>query len=479
MTVLRASGQPSVPVSFCAPGHRRLVLAAAILASSMGFIDASVTAIAMPAMRAALGASLVQAQWINAAYLLTLSSLVLAGGALGDRFGTARVFATGIWVFVAGSVACALALDPGQMIAARAIKGVGAALMVPGSMALVSRAYPREARGRALGLWAAASTMTTAFGPVLGGMLITWGGEAGWRLIFGLNLPLGLAALALIHGRTAADRGAASVRVDWIGAALASVGLGLLAWVLTQPGAPGLLWLLTPLTLAAFLGWQAMAPAPMLRLGMFRSRLFTVTNLVTLFLYFALNGVMFYLPMTAVSAWGVTALEVTAAFLPISILIGILSAPAGRWADRIGPGALMAAGAGLVACAYAGLWLTAATGDFWGRVVPLMALAGVGLGLAVAPLTAAVMQGAEEGEQGAASGVNNAVARVAGLIAVAALGRVAAVAYGDGAPGFGLAGLGPAHLAATGAAFGSVALIGAFMAGLAALLALATGGRVR
>lgn len=267
--------------------------------------------------------------------------------------------------------------------------------------------------------------------------------------------------------------------MDWIGAALASAGLGLLAWVLTQPEAPGLLWLLTPLTLAAFLGWQALAPAPMLRLGMFRSRLFTVTNLVTLFLYFALSGVMFYLPMTAVSAWGVTALEVTAAFLPISILIGILSAPAGRWADRIGPGPLMAAGAGLVACAYAGLWLTAATGDFWGRVVPLMALAGLGLGLAVAPLTAAVMQGAAEGEQGTASGVNNAVARVAGLIAVAALGRVAAAAYGDGAPGFGLAGLGPAHLAATGAAFGSVALIGALMAGLAALLALATGGRVR
>lgn len=480
MTLARAPGTPSVPVSFCTPTDRRLVLAAAILASSMGFIDASVTAIAMPAMRTALGASLIQTQWINAAYLLTLSSLVLAGGALGDRFGTARVFAAGIWIFVAGSVSCALALDPAQMIAARAVKGFGAALMVPGSMALVARAYPRDQRGRALGLWAAASTMTTAFGPVLGGVLITWGGEVGWRLIFGLNLPLGLAALCLIQGRTAREKGRSSVRVDWAGVALASAGLGLLAWVLTQPEAPRLLWWLMPATLAAFLLWQVIAPTPMLRLGMFRSRTFSVTNMVTLCLYFALTGVMFYLPMTAVSAWGITALEVTAAFLPISVLIGVMSAPAGRWADRIGPGPLMAAGAGLVATAYAGLWLTAGTGDFWGQVVPLMTLAGLGLGLAVAPLTAAVMQGAEEGEQGAASGVNNAVARVAGLIAVAALGRVAADAYGNEAPGFGLAGTGPEHLAATGAAFGAVALAGAVAAGIAALLALATGrGAIR
>lgn len=194
-----------------------MILWAAILASSMGFIDSSVTSIAMPAMRAALGASLEQAQWINAAYLLTLSALVLAGGAMGDRFGTARVFSAGIWVFVLGSIACAFAAEPGQMIAARAVKGVGAALMVPGSMAMVSRAYPREERGRALGLWAAASTMTTALGPVLGGVLITWGGDHGWRMIFALNLPLGLAALWLIRGRTPGDRCQPGVAVDVVG----------------------------------------------------------------------------------------------------------------------------------------------------------------------------------------------------------------------------------------------------------------------
>ena len=473
MNTSRASDSIPVPVSVCAPQDRPAILWSAILASSMGFIDTSVTAIAIPAIREALGATLTQVQWISAAYLLTLAALVLAGGAMGDRFGTARVFVVGIWVFVAGSIACAVALDASQLIAARAAKGVGAALMVPGSMAMIARAYPRAERGRALGLWAAASTATTAFGPVLGGMLITWGGEAGWRMVFGLNLPLGLAALWLIRGQVASDRGQPGVQVDLIGAGLATTGLGLVAYALTTPAPGAMVIVASAVTLAGFLGWEALCKAPMIRLGLFRNRAFAVTNLVTLSLYFALNGVMFYLPMTAISAWGVSEIEVTAAFLPISLLIGALSAPAGRWADRWGPGPLMAGGSALVAVAYAGL--ACADSDFWGRVVPLMALAGVGLGLVVAPLTAAVMAEAAESEQGAASGINNAVARVAGLIAVALLGKVAAAGYGTGGPGFGMTGSSAAHLAATDAAFASVALIGAGMAALAAVLALTTG----
>jgi MFS family permease len=302
MTISRAPDAYPVPDVFCAPGNRTAILWAAILASSTGFIDTSVTSIAIPAIRTALNATLAQAQWISAAYLLSLASLVLAGGAMGDRFGTARVFAAGIWIFVAGSIACALALDAHQLIAARAAKGVGAALMVPGSMAMISRAYPKAERGRALGLWAAASTATTAFGPVLGGMLISWGAEAGWRMVFGLNLPLGLAALWMIRGRVPADRGRPGVRVDAVGAALATLGLGLLAYVLTTP-TPGLVAVVvTVASLSAFLIWEARTKAPMIRLGLFRNRAFAMTNLVTLALYFALNGVMFYLPMTAVSA---------------------------------------------------------------------------------------------------------------------------------------------------------------------------------
>lgn len=461
-----------MPVSFCAEADRSIILWAAILASSMGFIDSSITSIALPAMREALGASLPQAQWINAAYLLSLSALVLVGGAMGDRFGIARIFSVGILVFVAGSLACAFAVTPEQMIAARAVKGVGAAMMVPGSMAMISRAYPRDERGRALGIWAGASTLTTAMGPVIGGMFVTWGGELGWRMIFALNLPLGLVALWLVRGRTPGDTGKPGVRVDLVGAALATASLGLMAWALTEATAPVWVAPAALASLAAFLAWEAVTPAPMLRLGLFRNRTLAVTNVVTFVLYFALNGVMFYLPMTAVTAWNVTALQVTAAFLPISILIGVLSAPAGRMADRWGAGPLMAAGSALVALAYGGLWLAAPLGLFWTHVVPLTALAGLGLGLVVAPLTAAAMQGAEDGEQGAASGVNNAVARVAGLIAVALLGRMAAEAYGPGAPGFGVTGDSAQHLAATGAAFGTVALAASLMAALAAALAL-------
>jgi MFS family permease len=351
--------------------------------------------------------------------------------------------------------------------------------MVPGSMAMVARAFPRDEAGRALGLWAAASTLTTALGPVIGGMFVTWGGEAGWRLIFALNLPLGLAALWLVRGRTPGDLGRPGTPVDLPGAALASAGLGLLAWALTDAAAGPVIWAAAGAALVAFLWWERTTPSPMLRLGLFRNRTLAVTNLVTLALYFALNGVMFYLPMTAVSAWGVTALEVTAAFLPISVLIGALSAPAGRMADRIGAGPMMAAGSALVALAYAGLWLVAPLGQFWAQVVPLTALAGLGLGLVVAPLTAAAMHGAEDAEMGAASGINNAVARVAGLVAVALLGRVAATAYGSGGPGFGITGTSPDHLAATGAAFGAIALIAGLAAGLAALLALLVARPVR
>jgi EmrB/QacA subfamily drug resistance transporter len=479
MALSRASGGTPVPASFCAEADRPVILWAAILASSMGFIDSSVTSIALPAMREALRASLPQAQWINAAYLLSLSALVLVGGAMGDRFGIARIFSLGIVIFVAGSLACAAALTPGQMIVARAAKGIGAALMVPGSMAMVSRAFPRGDRGRALGLWASASTLTTALGPVIGGMFVTWGGEIGWRLVFALNLPLGLAALWLVRGRAPGDVSKPGVRVDLPGAALATLGLGLMAWALTDAAAPGWVKAAALAGLAAFLAWEMLAPAPMLRLGMFRNRTMAVTNLVTFALYFALNGVMFYLPMTAVSAWKVTPLAVTAAFLPISVLIGLLSAPAGRMADRWGAGPLMAAGSALVALAYLGLSLAAPQGRFWLNVVPLTALAGLGLGLVVAPLTAAAMQGAEDGEQGVASGINNAVARVAGLIAVALQGRIAAAAYGEGAPGFGVTGKGPEHLAATGAAFGTVALVAGGMALLAALLAMLLARPVR
>lgn len=482
----RAPEETLAPVfvpDLCEPKNRGALLLAAILASSLGFIDGSVTAIALPAMRASLDATLQGAQWISNSYLLVLSSLVLAGGAMGDRFGVTRVFRLGILIFVGASLGCAVAQDSTQMIAARTVQGLGAALMVPASMALIARIYPPDQRGRALGIWAAASTATTALGPVVAGLLISYGPEGGWRLVFAINLPFGVIALWLLATRARDDTGRPGQRVDYLGAALATAGLGLVTLALTRPGVWSIAWgLAGVVVLALFVLWQARARAPMVRLGLFRSRNFSAVNLATFFLYFALSGVMFYLPMTALSAWGVTAIEVTAAFVPTSILIGILSAPAGRLSDRIGAAPLMMAGAGLVAAGYLGLALTAHEAAFWARAVPFTVLAALGMALVVAPLTSAVMAFAGDDEQGAASGVNNAVARVSGLFAVAVLGSLAVWLYGKtgaGTPGFGLAGGGEAHRQATGAAFAAVAGVSAVCAAIAAVisaLVVRTGG---
>lgn len=472
----RAARETSVPVfdsAVCAPQHRRAILWAAILASSMGFIDSSVTAIALPAMRNSLHASLQAAQWFSGAYLLALSALVLAGGALGDRFGTARAFGLGILLFVLSSLACALATSPATLILARGLQGVAAALMVPGSMALIGRAYPRAERGAALGLWAAASIATTAAGPVLGGLLLTWNPDLGWRLVFALNLPLGIVALLILRRYALPDRGQPGLPVDITGAALATLGLGLLAYGFTSPDSGTWLGLGAAL-FAVFLAWQAYTPQPMIRLGMFRNRAFWAINLATFLLYFAVTGISFYVPMTAVSAWGSSALDVTAAFLPVSVMIATFSAPVGRLADRIGAGPLMAAGAAIVASAEAGLSLTAGWASFWGACVPLMVLSGFGMALVVAPLTAAVMAAASDAEQGAASGINNAVARAASLVAVALMGRLAANAYGPisaQTPGFGLLSTTPAHIAATASSFGQIALLAACASALSALVA--------
>jgi EmrB/QacA subfamily drug resistance transporter len=442
----------------CAAEDRRWMLAAAILASALGFIDSSVVAIALPAIRDSLNASLAQAQWINNAYMLPLSALILAGGALGDRFGLVRVFGAGIGVFLLGSAVTALAPTPETMIAARALKGMGAAAMVPGSLALVARAYPREERGRAIGLWAAASALTTAGGPVIGGLILSAGGDWSWRLVFALNLPLGAVALWILVTRSQPDPGRPGTPVDWAGAALATGGLLALAWGLTRPEQ----W---PLSLAglaifaAFVAWQARAPAPMMPLALFRSRAFSAANGLTFALYFALSTMLFYVPMALIGGWGVSEAAAATAFAPLALLVGTLSGPAGRVADRIGPAPPIVAGALTAAAGYAAFALTAPQADFWGRALPSLALVGLGMAMLVAPLSAAVMGAVEDAQAGAASGVNNAVTRMSGLIAVAAMGGVAAAAYGaaDGPASFGEAATAAGHTGATSAALATLA----------------------
>lgn len=419
------------------PADRRIyVLVAAILASSMGFIDGSVLAIATPAIRADLGATLADVQWVSNAYMLFLSSLLLIGGAAGDRFGLRNVFSLGIVLFVLASLVCAVAPTPGFLIGARAVQGFGAALMVPGSLAIIAKAYPRDTRGRAIGLWSSFSSLTTILGPVIGGFVLTTLGDWSWRLVFAINLPLGGIALALLWLRVPADAPDRERPIDLVGGALVTAGLLLVAFGLTgnDAGSPvisqvlaytgiGLLFLL------GFLWWEARTAHPMLPLHHFRRAQFSGAQGLTFALYFALAAISFFLPMSLIGGWGVTAAEVSIVFLPLGILLTVLSPSAGTLADRFGPGPMIAGGATIVAIAFALMGLLAPLQNIWLAVLPCMILLGLGMSGVVSPLSTAVMTSVEDRDTGLASGVNNAVARVAGLLAVALMGGVAAFVF--------------------------------------------------
>lgn len=430
---------------FCAPQDRRFVLVSAILASSMGFIDGSVVALAMPAIVSDLGATLAEAQWIANGYMLFLSALVLLGGAAGDLFGVRNIFAAGIAVFMAMSLACAVAPDAQTLILLRAAQGAGAAFMVPGSLAIIAKSYPVEQRGRAIGTWAAASSLTTAMGPFLGGLVLSFGADWTWRIIFAINVPIGLAALAMLFTRVPADRPKARRKPDLAGALLATLGLGLLAWGLTAFGlSPGerflspWFWLAVGGVLfAAFVGWERRVASPMVKLELFSSRAFSGANLYTLILFLPFSGVLFFLPMTAVSAWRVPEWQASLLFLPLSLSIATFSGLAGRMADRAGPRPMLTIGALLVGVAFAGVAATAPLGQIWRATFPFLVCMGFGMATLVSPLSTAVMVAAPDDDAGLASGINNAVARAGGLMAVAAFGALASVLYRaglDGAP---------------------------------------------
>ena len=495
MSVAELPDQSAIPAerpTFCPPESRRYVMVAAILASSMGFIDGSVVSLALPAIRADLGASLIDAQWISNGYMLFLSALVLLGGAAGDVFGVRNIFAAGIAVFMATSLVCALAPDAQTLIVMRGAQGVGAALMVPGSLAIIAKAYPPSTRGAAIGRWAAFSSLTTAMGPFVGGMVLSFGAEWMWRLIFAINVPIGLVALAMLYLRVPRDRPSEKRRLDIHGAILATAGLGLLAWGLTAFGVPAEARLVSPfLWLAAgallfgmFIRWEQIAPSPMVKLGLFRSRAFSGANVYTLILFFGFMAVLFFLPMTLVAAWGKPEWEASLAMLPLSLMIAIFSGRAGRFADRIGPRLPLTLGAAVVGVSYAGLAATMPLMRLWEVTVPIYVLGAAGMAMLISPLSTAVMLATPDADTGLASGVNNAVARAAGLMAVAALGAVAGVVFGlvAGAalPGieFGqkvTTALDPAagglHVVATNRAFQAIAAIGSAMCFAAAAIA--------
>ena len=406
-----------------APARKRLVLAATVLASSMAFIDGSVVNVALPAIQKSLAADAAAAQWVMNAYLLFLGALVLVGGAAADRFGRRRVLLIGVGVFTAASLGCALAPDVIILIAARAVQGIGAALLTPASLAILGASFSDAERGQATGAWAGFGAVTTAAGPVLGGWLVD---HLSWRAVFFVNLPIAAAAIALVLFAVPESRDSEARGADIPGAALVAIGLGLVTWALTTAPARGFGW--PPLTaalglgallLAAFVWFEARANTPMLPLQLFKSRDFSGTNLLTLFLYFALSGALFFLPFELIRVHRYSATAAGAALLPFSVVMSLFSPLAGRLGDRLGPriplivGPLLA-GAGLLLLA-----LTADLQSYWTGVLPAMLVMSVGLTLSVAPLTSTVMGSVESVHAGKASGINNAVARVAGLLAVA------------------------------------------------------------
>jgi EmrB/QacA subfamily drug resistance transporter len=412
-------------------GNGKWVLLSCIVASSMAFIDSNALGLAMDAIQEDLNATGAQLLWVSNAYLIFLSALILVGGSLGDHFGRKRMFGYGIGLFTFASLLCGVAPTVELLILARALKGIGGALMVPGSLSIIS-AYFGPRRGEAIGTWSAFSTITTILGPLVGGALVSAGL---WRLIFFINLPLAAIALyALSYVPESRDE-AAPPQLDILGAFLATLGLGGITYGFIEVAGRGFS---DPVILAAFgLGLAGLvgfvvvegrSSHPMMPLRLFQSRTFSGTNAMTLFLYGALAGALFFYPLNLIQVQGYDPGEAAPTLLPFALLLALMSRNMGRLSDRIGPRLPLTLGSAVVGCGFLLMSLPGLTDgvrDFPTTYLPAILCMGVGMGIVVSPLTAAVMGSVSSHQAGVASGVNNAVARSANVLAIAILGAIA------------------------------------------------------
>jgi EmrB/QacA subfamily drug resistance transporter len=425
-----------VPAANCVASQKPWVLLATILASSITYIDVSVVNIALPAIENNLATSVTVIQWLVNAYTLCLSALLLTGGAAADRFGRRKMFIIGIILFAAASVWCGFAPSIAQLILARAIQGVGAAILIPCSLALIGAAFDEEERGRAIGTWAGVSAIAVAIGPLLGGLIVD---HFSWRWIFLINPVLAVPTLWIVSNHVPESRSPeATGRLDWSGAVLALLGLvgvcfGLMAtpeFGLIDMKAIGPL-VIGLLLLCVFIWLESHSRTPMLPLGLFRSRTFVAVNLLTLLLYAALGGTFFFLPFALIQVGGYSAVLAGAAFLPFTITIGLLSRWSGGLVGRVGARSPLIVGPTITALGF-GLLTLCIGGDAYWTFLAAMVVLGLGMAISVAPLTTTVINAVPPQQTGVASGVNNAVASLAGLLAVAVFGAVALGIYDRG-----------------------------------------------
>lgn len=415
--------------------HPRWILATTILASSLAFVDGSVVNVGLPAIGKSLDADAAALQWVINGYLLPLSALLLLGGGAGDRFGRRLLLIAGTALFAAASLACALAPNLPVLIASRFVQGIGAAILMPNSLAILGATFQGESKGRAVGIWAAAGAGAAALGPVLGGWLIDLGN---WRAIFLLNLPLAAGAMLLGWRFLPADQPGDDEPLDLLGGTLATLALGALTWALTVASGPDgwTLWaaiaagVSLPLFAVFLLAEHARRERAMMPLALFTSRSFVGLSLLTLLLYGALGGMFVLIPYALMTAGGYSSTAAGAALLPLPIILSLVSPLAGALAGRIGSRLPLAIGPVVVGLGFLLMTRIENADSYWSGVFPAIIVIALGLTGAVAPLTTAVLSSVDARHSGSASGFNSAISRTGGLVATALLGSVLA-AQGD------------------------------------------------